>query len=144
MARCLHGYEQGECLICQVLGDSGGGAGPDRPATGGGRRSRRSERRGGGGRTATAEPVGTAPLPGLGGRRAPTPVPHPESPPGRRRRPLATAGLVAVVVVAVLAATWLLIGAFFAALRIVELAVVAVAAGWVGYRVGHWRGRRER
>jgi hypothetical protein len=45
--------------------------------------------------------------------------------------------------VAVGAAIWLLAGVAFALLHVLELLVIAAGAGWVGYRLGHWRGRRE-
>jgi len=61
----------------------------------------------------------------------------------RRRlgRPLATAVLVIVALIAVVAAVWVVVGVVFAVLRLIEVVAVAVAAGWIGYRVGHWRGR---
>jgi hypothetical protein len=63
---------------------------------------------------------------------------------GRRWRPggsslvLALLGLVVVVVLAGLVASTV-----FAILRVVELLVVAVATGLVGYRIGVARGRHE-
>jgi hypothetical protein len=48
--------------------------------------------------------------------------------------------VVGIIVVALVA--WALLGAVFTVLRTLELIAVAAVAGWVGYRVGHYRGRR--
>jgi hypothetical protein len=120
MATCHHGYEQDQCLICQALGLT------TTATAGQGEATRRRW------------------LPGRGGT-ATAPVARPVATPAvRPRRPAATLALIAVVAVAALLAVWVVIGAVFAILRIVEIVAVAVAAGWVGYRVGHWRGRHER
>ncbi|HVB92203.1 MAG TPA: hypothetical protein VND70_08905 [Acidimicrobiales bacterium] len=52
--------------------------------------------------------------------------------------------MVIASLLAVGAAVWLLTGLAFALLHVLELLVVAGGAGWVGYRLGHWRGRHER
>jgi hypothetical protein len=39
---------------------------------------------------------------------------------------------------------WAVAGVVFAVLHVIELVVVAIAAGWGGYRLGHFRGRRQR
>jgi hypothetical protein len=51
---------------------------------------------------------------------------------------MAVIGVIALAVVA-----WFLAGAVFAILRVLELVVVAGLAGWVGYKVGHYRGRHS-
>jgi hypothetical protein len=51
---------------------------------------------------------------------------------------LVLAGVLAIGVVA-----WVVAGAVFALLHVIELLVVAAVAGWVGYRIGHYRGRRQ-
>jgi hypothetical protein len=51
---------------------------------------------------------------------------------------MAVIGVVALAVVA-----WFLAGAVFAALRVLELLIVAGLAAWVGYKVGHYRGRHS-
>jgi len=53
---------------------------------------------------------------------------------------------VAVLVTAVvaIAAVWLVAGAVFALLRLLEVFVVAAATGVIGYRLGRARGHRER
>jgi hypothetical protein len=51
--------------------------------------------------------------------------------------------IVGVVVVAGLA-VWLFAGIFDLAFHLFEYAAIAVIAGWIGYKVGHMRGRRHR
>lgn len=76
---------------------------------------------------------------------APTPVR-----PAPARRPARpgtfTGGLATVAVVAIVGFVVLgwVAAAFFAVLRILELVVVAGAAGWVGWQLGVRRGRRQR
>ena len=52
------------------------------------------------------------------------------------------AGLGGLAVVVVTA--WFVLGLFFAVVHIIELIAVALGAGWVGYQIGHFRGRRRR
>ena len=51
--------------------------------------------------------------------------------------------VVAAVVVAGLIA-WLVVGVVFAIFHVIELVIVAGAAGWAGYRLGHYRGRHQK
>jgi hypothetical protein len=39
--------------------------------------------------------------------------------------------------------TWIIAGVVFAVLHLIEIVLVAGAAGWAGYRLGHYRGRRR-
>lgn len=130
MALCSHGFAPDDCLICATLASSakkGLGNGPavaveDRDRGESGRRS--------------------WPHRDPGRRGEAVSVVEPGPPPRHReRRPLATALLVVVALIAVVAGVWLVAGVVFALLRIIEVVAVAVAAGWIGYRVGHWRGR---
>lgn len=74
--------------------------------------------------------------PGVGGPAGGPPAgQHPRSLPH-------VAALVVVGLVVAGVAAWALLGVAFAILHLLELIVVAGAAGWVGYRVGHFRGRR--
>ena len=52
--------------------------------------------------------------------------------------------LVLLVLLAVGAAVWILAGLVFTVLHLLELFAVAAGAGWVGYRIGHFRGSRRR
>ena len=51
-------------------------------------------------------------------------------------------GWALVILALVMVAAWMLAGALFAIVRLIELFVVAAAAGWVGFRLGVHRGRR--
>jgi hypothetical protein len=51
-------------------------------------------------------------------------------------------GWALVLLALIMIAAWVLAGAFFAILRLLEILIVAAAAGWVGYRLGLRRGRR--
>ena len=62
---------------------------------------------------------------------------------GRRSAGTSVAAITVGLAVAVVAAV-LLAGVVFTILRIFELVLVALAAGWVGYHVGLFRGSRRR
>lgn len=126
-AVCPHGFAPAECLICQTLGTK-----PQVQVEGG--------RRGKGG---AGDAIGRSSPPERGQRPD---QPNAVYPPGTSRptRSLssyAAMALIGVIVFAVVA--WFLAGAVFAILRVLELLVVAGLAGWVGYKVGHYRGRHS-
>lgn len=77
-------------------------------------------------------PAGSSPSSG----RAPEPHHHSHSVALTVSGALLALGAVAVV-------AWIVVGVVFAALRIIELALVAGAAGWAGYKLGHFRGSRR-
>jgi hypothetical protein len=52
---------------------------------------------------------------------------------------LVVAGIAVIGLIA-----WLVAGAVFAIFHVIELFVVAALAGWAGYRLGRFRGRRLR
>jgi Flp pilus assembly protein TadB len=122
MATCIHGFSPDQCLICQTLN----------PAKDG--RSRR--------RTATAERD-----PAYSGRRAsrggPVEVVD-DRHPSRPRRATTNILIAVVVIVVAIAAFWVVSGIIFALLRLLEIVIVAVVAGLLGYRLGRARGHRER
>lgn len=130
MARCPHGFAPDDCLICATLASSPAQKSGNGPAV-----AVEDRHRGEAGRRLAwthHDPD----------RRAEAvTVVDPGHEPRRPRRPLATALLIMVAVIAVVAAVWVVAGVVYALLRIVEVVAVAVAAGWIGYRVGHWRGR---
>ena len=64
-----------------------------------------------------------------------TPQPHP-------RTSVHVAGLMAVIAIIGVAA-WIVAGVVFAILHVLELVAVGAVAGWVGYRVGYFQGRRS-
>jgi hypothetical protein len=118
---CPHGYAPGECLICATLSPQ-----TQVPQT----RARRS-------------PFPTVSGPVGGGAVRPDAVFRPDV----TGRPIRAGGHRLLVLIAGLlalgAAVWLLSGLAFALLHVLELLVVAGGAGWVGYRLGHWRGRHQ-
>ena len=60
----------------------------------------------------------------------------------RPRTSMHVAGVVAVIAVIGVAA-WIVAGVVFAILHVLELVAVGAIAGWVGYRVGYFQGRRS-
>jgi hypothetical protein len=68
---------------------------------------------------------------------SPAEVPRPA---GKRRLFWPVVGAIAVAAVAI----WVFAGVFVLALHIAEYVALALVAGWVGYRIGHARGRRAR
>jgi Flp pilus assembly protein TadB len=61
--------------------------------------------------------------------------------PNRPARRFSVAGALALVLATVVVA-WVVVAALWATFRVVELALVAGAAGWLGWRLGVWHGRR--
>jgi hypothetical protein len=122
VANCAHGFPQGECLICQTLGGSQA--------------------------TATKTKVAGSPEPMAvrsNGRTSPGLVPADRDQQPARRRSGNGMGsfwaiLVAIVVGGVL--VWAFAGVLSVAFHIAEYAALALVAGWVGYKLGHSRGRR--
>ncbi len=130
MPNCAHGFPEGECLICRTLGTA--------PATGKATMTRvappaelstlLAPTRAGpmvSARDKAAEPVTE---PAGRGRRA-----------GKRRLFWPVVAAIAVGAVAV----WVFAGIFLFALHVAEYVALALVAGWVGYRIGHARGRRR-
>lgn len=134
---CLHGLPAADCLICRTLGvapsDSGrgGSAGAGSPAVAIKRRSRR-----GGGAPVSA---------GVPAVQPDTVYPS-GAPPGRDRSGRTGLTLVGAILalLAIGAVVWVIFSVVFTLLHVLELVVVAVIAGWLGYRIGHYRGRHVR
>jgi Flp pilus assembly protein TadB len=61
--------------------------------------------------------------------------------PDRPARRFSVGGALALVLATVVVA-WVVVAALWATFRVVELALVAAAAGWLGWRLGVWHGRR--
>jgi hypothetical protein len=125
---CPHGFAPSECLICRTLGTQ--------PQV-------QVER----GRASTKPDVpGQTPGPAAGRRldpARPDVVYDPDTrQPGRSLTSYALLGLLGVIIV--LVAAWLLAGIVVGLLHALELVIVAAATGWVGYRIGLYRGRRQR
>lgn len=115
---CVHGFARDGCLICRTL------ATESTTTQALEQRPRRDDRQ------APDRPEVLAPRHAAG---------------VRHRRSLA--GSLVFVVAALLAvgaAIWILVGVVFTVLHILELIVVGLGCGWVGYKIGHFRGSRHR
>lgn len=135
MANCTHGFPQGQCLICSTLARAAA-AGPtttvaDKPSS--------------------DKPSASVDLGALNAIPA-RPIPRAQTSqatrtggqePRARGSAKSKLAVAIVVVVAGILAWGLFQGIFDLALRIAEYVVLAVAAGWVGYKLGHYQGRRE-
>ncbi len=111
-ATCLHGQAPGSCLICQTLATKP--AEPSKPE--------KAHRRGRAPRS----------LPALGPE---------DRGPDRPARRFSVAGALALLLATVIV-VWVVVAALWSTFRIVEFALVAAAAGWLGWRLGVWHGRR--
>ncbi|HEX6392653.1 MAG TPA: hypothetical protein VFZ97_04380 [Acidimicrobiales bacterium] len=123
---CIHGFNPPDCLICRTLGTS--------PQPAAGARSVEVPRQ-----------IQQSP-PDV--RRFATGAevvhPSPTSTPRHRRSLGGSVMLVVAALVALGAAAWILAGVVFTLLHLLELIAVGAGAGWVGYKVGHFRGSRSR
>lgn len=113
---CAHGFARDGCLICRTLASNVG------PATG----------------VATPQ-VEAQPPPDR-----PDVIYAPRDTGARRHRSFTGSLVVALAaLLAVGAAAWILVGLVFTVLHILELIAVGAGCGWVGYKVGHFRGARH-
>ncbi len=123
---CPHGFNQSDCLICKTLG----AAPAQSKAT----------------KTKVASPLSTAELsagssaPSLATLGAPNGAPDKER---DRRGPGFFWMVVAGIVLAGLA-IWAFWGVVSLAFHVAEYALIALVAGWAGYKIGHARGRHSR
>jgi hypothetical protein len=124
VANCAHGFPQNECLICQTLGSSPGQA----TAT----------------KTKVAKPA--EPVAALSnGRAAPALATRDaDKTPATRRNGGGTGMFWAILVAIVVGGLviWAFAGLVSVAFHIAEFVALALVAGWVGYKLGHHRGRR--
>lgn len=127
-ATCNHGFAPADCLICRALGTT------TQPAT--------TVEATAGPRHPEVQPPPTA-VPSPSARRDATAAPSPSDTPRRHRRRGGSLVLALMVLLAVGAAAWILVGVVFTILHVLELIAVAAGAGWVGYRIGHFRGSRQ-
>jgi Flp pilus assembly protein TadB len=125
VATCIHGFESGQCLICQTLGPSTTSASTGARPT---RAERRAARDGPSGASTSGGPVEVLDAK----RRAVAP---------RAGRHIAMAVLAVIIAVV---AFWIVAGVVFALLRLLEIVIVAAVAGVLGYRLGRARGHRDR
>lgn len=113
--RCEHGLPADECLICKTLGSTST-ATKSRP----GRRATRTSS----GALTDRPPVEVV------SRR----------PPRSLTSRLTFWGLA---LVALALAVWFVVGLVAVVFHVIALVAVAAAAGWLGYKIGHWQGRRH-
>ena len=127
MANCPHGFPQDECLICQTLGVR-----QPEPATKAAQAKAKVPST-----VLVRDDEVARPLPARRATQA-------EVPANRQRASGKTSvmvGLVLIVVGGLL--VWAFGGLFRLAFHIFEYSALSIVAGWVGYRLGHWRGQRD-
>ena len=123
VANCAHGFPQGECLICQTLGSSP----PQSTAT----------------KTKVVSPPDAVAALSNGRTSGALATREADEAPARRGGKGTSpfwAILVAIVVGGLL--VWAFAGVLSVAFHIAEYVALALVAGWVGYKLGHSRGRR--
>jgi hypothetical protein len=122
VANCAHGFPQSECLICQTLGSSPA----QTTAT----------------KTKVVSPPEVAAL--SNGRTSPALATREADDPPARRTAKGTSSFWAILVAIVVGGllVWAFAGVLSVAFHIAEYVALALVAGWVGYKLGHSRGRR--
>jgi len=133
MPTCLHGFPQDECLICKTLGTGRAPAAKARTDSGG---SAASASRTVAGTTLASPVLAPRRSDALEGRLGPD---------GRRGRRRARRGLWTVAAALVIGGlfVWLFAGLFSLAFHVGEYVALALVAGWVGYKLGFFNGRRH-
>jgi hypothetical protein len=133
MANCVHGFAEGQCLICQTLAKSQPSGSPAAPAL-----------------KVAERPTGRSGVPFSTG--APFSAGLPVTQGGgtakavRRRHHFglgSLVGILALIGLGILLA-WAFAGVIGLAVHIAGYVAVAAVAGWAGYRVGHLVGRHQR
>ncbi len=130
MANCAHGFPQSECLICRTLG------------------------------VTSSPPVGTKtktrdPAPAeISGMLSTRPAALPDSRAqqgdlaqgreGRSRRAMSPIWPVLGIIVVGGVLLWAFAGVVSLAFHIAEYVAIGAIAGWLGYKIGHARGRRSK
>lgn len=122
---CSHGFAPEACLICRTLGgkETAVAVGTSASNLGAARESRRV-------------PDSTPARPDV--VYVPQPSDH-----RRRHGHGGTLLLILMALLAIGAAAWILAGVVFTILHVLELVAVAAGTGWVGYKIGHFRGSRH-
>jgi hypothetical protein len=120
---CIHGFAPETCLICQTLGSTA-------TKTKEPKLSRREARQ--------ADRAAANPVPAV---RAPAPVARQQAPPTGSLG-LRALGILFLIVVAFFAFWWVL-HFVLGILHVLEIFAAAVVAGYLGYVIGVYRGRRS-
>lgn len=129
MANCVHGFAQSECLICRTLGVSAS------PPVG----TKTKTRDGGSAEISAMLSTRPAALPDTRGQQGDLAEGRDNR--GRRRMSPIWPVLGIIVVGGVL--LWAFAGVVSLAFHIAEYVAVGAIAGWLGYKLGHFRGRRS-
>jgi hypothetical protein len=134
VANCAHGFPQGECLICQTLGNS---PSPAQSAQSAATKTKPAKTKA----STPAELLATNSLPN-GRTSALSTRDHEPSPTAGRRSGMSSLWAILVVIVVGGLLLWAFAGVVSVAFHIAEYVAIAVLAGWLGYKLGHARGRR--
>jgi Flp pilus assembly protein TadB len=132
---CSHGFDQSECLICKTLGTA--------PAQSKAGQSKAGQSKAT--KTKVASPLSTAELAAVPASTslATRGTTNGAREPGRERRgPGFFWMLLAGIVVAALV-IWAFWGVVSLAFHVAEYVLIALVAGWIGYKIGHARGRHS-
>jgi hypothetical protein len=129
VANCVHGFPQSECLICRTLGVTSSPAGGTKTKT----------RDAGSAEISGMLATRPGALPGTRSQQADLP----ESRPDRGRPGMSPIWPVLGVIVVGGVLLWAFAGVVSLAFHIAEYVAVGAIAGWLGYKLGHARGRRS-
>jgi hypothetical protein len=129
VANCVHGFAQSECLICRTLGVSAS------PPVG----TKTKTRDAGSAEISAMLSTRPAALPDTRGQQGDLAEGRDNR--GRRRMSPIWPVLGIIVVGGVL--LWAFAGVVSLAFHIAEYVAVGAIAGWLGYKLGHFRGRRS-
>lgn len=137
VANCAHGFTQGECLICQTLGTGSAQSTATKTKPAKSKPNKAEIDTAGTFQMANALPNGRGPA-------LATRDPEPSTLGRRGGGGMSTLWAILVVIVVGGLLVWAFAGLLSVAFHIVEYVAVALVAGWVGYKLGHARGRRGR
>jgi hypothetical protein len=129
VANCVHGFAQSECLICRTLGVSAS------PPVG----TKTKTRDAGSAEISAMLSTRPAALPDTRGQQGDLAEGRDNR--GRRRMSPIWPVLGIIVVGGVL--LWAFAGVVSLAFHIADYVAVGAIAGWLGYKLGHFRGRRS-
>jgi hypothetical protein len=129
VANCAHGFPQNECLICRTLGVSPSPSVATKTKT----------RDAGPAEISGLLATRTAPLPGTRAQQADLS----DGSNNKRRGGMSPVWPVLGIIVVGGVLLWAFAGVVSLAFHIAEYVAVGAIAGWLGYKIGHARGRRS-
>jgi hypothetical protein len=129
LVACIHGNNPSSCAVCKTLAeiDALGGSRTATATAGAGPAGRRGRRN-----RAQGDP-----------RITPVEIITGRGRPATKRSFGAHVAIFLVVFALAAASVWIVAGIFFAIVRLIEVIIVAIVAGTLGYRLGHYRGRHQ-